>query len=149
MVWSIQLTLVLQLSTHCLIYDHLNPSIAGTLLERYRYERHEHGTDMTRSLGFTFSYFLSFDSFYCAAIIFFGNSFLHERLHYFGCQVSYLVLFLVFFRLFIVFSSWMTVLKIRLRVGAAARLSEPDSLGGSREESLGVLWVVGDIFLDG
>lgn len=43
----------------------------------------------------------------------------------------------------------MTVLKIRLRVGAAARLSEPDSLGGSREESLGVLWVVGDIFLDG
>lgn len=31
-----------------------NPSIAGTLSERYRYERHEHGTDMTRSLGFLF-----------------------------------------------------------------------------------------------
>ncbi|RAH62870.1 hypothetical protein BO85DRAFT_10011 [Aspergillus piperis CBS 112811] len=36
------------------------------------------------------------------------------------------------------FITWMIVLKIRLRVGAAARLSEPDSLGGSREESLGV-----------
>ncbi|RDK39356.1 hypothetical protein M752DRAFT_54882 [Aspergillus phoenicis ATCC 13157] len=41
----------------------------------------------------------------------------------------------------------MTVLKIRLRVGAAARLSEPDSLGGgSREESLGVCGSRGTIF---